>query len=276
MTQFLIKFHWKGKHNNQLLYNLYPNNPAVEDFVETVKHGSDVPVYNTSMVFSKSETVDKYCELYRQAKQLLETEIYNDTIGKINPEIILDGWNQDTLNYLHNYVEEYEVLIDQISDIENRWLGPLISKFNDNIHNLENDRVGYDGSWLGFRMDPFKKIPLREEHMELFKPGYNQRKLYLGYSEIGKTLWHMYEADDVQAAERKQSNPKQSITNEIMLPYFNAKWDWKKYCEWCIQHAQGVDHEDPRQWGQIEIGSLANPDAYQIKPFDRIEVELEE
>ena len=125
-------------------------------------------------------------------------------------------------------------------------------------------------------MDPFKKIPLREEHMELFKPGYNQRKLYLGYSEIGKTLWHMYEANDVQAAERKQSNPKQSITNEIMLPYFNATWDWNKYCEWCIQHAQGVDHEDPRQWGQIEIGYLANPDAYQIKPFDRIEVELEE
>ena len=59
MTQFLIKFHWKGKHNNQLLYNLYPNNPAVEDFVKTVKHGSDIPVYNTSMVSSKSETVDK-------------------------------------------------------------------------------------------------------------------------------------------------------------------------------------------------------------------------
>ena len=53
--------------------------------------------------------------------------------------------------------------------------------------------------------------------MELFKPGYRKRKLYLGYSEIGKTLWHMYEADDKQAAQRKQSNPKQSITNEIAL-----------------------------------------------------------
>ena len=274
--RFKINFFWKGHQNNSLYYNLYDNNAAVDDFVKAVKAGSDVPVYSTSMCFTKSETVNKYCELYQQAKKLLETDIYNDTIGKIDPECILDGWNQDTLNYLHNYVEEYEILIDKISDTENRWLGPLISKFNDNIHNLENDRVGYDGSWLGFRMEPFQKIPIRDEHMELFKPGYRKRKLYLGYSEIGKTLWHMYEANDVQAAERKQSNPKAHITNEIMLPYFNANWDWEKYCNWCEQHAQGVDHIDPRQWGQIEIGTLVDPYAYQIKPFDKIEVELEE
>ena len=129
----------------------------------------------------------------QQAKKLLETDIYNDTIGKIDPERILQWMeSQDTLNYLHNYVEEYEILIDKISDTENRWLGP-ISKSNDNIHNLENDRVGYDGSWLDLEWSR-PKIPIRDEHMELFKSGYRKRKLYPGYSEIGKTLWHMYEA----------------------------------------------------------------------------------
>ena len=62
----------------------------------------------------------------QQAKKLLETDIYNDTIGKIDPERILNGWSQDTLNYLHNYVEEYEILIDKISDTENDGLVRLV------------------------------------------------------------------------------------------------------------------------------------------------------
>ena len=63
---------------------------------------------------------------------------------------------------------------------------------------------------------------------------------------------------------------------KLCCPTLNANWDWEEYCNWCEQHAQGVDHIDPRQWGQIEIGTLVDPYAYQIKPFDKIEVELEE
>ena len=98
--RFKINFFWNGDHNNSLLYNLYDGNAAVEDFVKTVKLGSDVPVHNTSMCFTKSETVNKYCELYSQAKKLLDTDIYNDTIGPINPEVILQGWSQD-LSLIH-------------------------------------------------------------------------------------------------------------------------------------------------------------------------------
>jgi len=272
--RFKINFYLKGSFNNSLSYDLY-NNCAVEDFVKTVEYGSDIPVYNTSMVFSKSETVDKYCELYNQAKQLTKTNVYDNTIGPIDPERVMNGWNQDTLNYLHNYVEEFEYLVGNIDEEELDWLSPIISRFNDNIHYMENDNVGYENSWLSFRMDPFKKIPLREEHMDLFRQGYNARKLYLGYSEVGKTLWHMYEAGDTEAALRKQSNPKNSITNEIFLPYFDTDWEWNDYCDWCEKHAQGVDYKDPREWGQIEIGSLVNPDDYKIQPFDDISVELE-
>ena len=100
--RFKINFYHKGSFNNSLSYDLY-NNCAVEDFVKTVEYGSDIPVYNTSMVFSKSETVDKYCELYNQAKQLTKTNVYDNTIGPIDPERVMNGWNQDTLNYLHNY-----------------------------------------------------------------------------------------------------------------------------------------------------------------------------
>ena len=129
MTQFLIKFYRNGDQNNQLLYNLYDDNAAVEDFVKTVKLGSDVPVYNTSMCFTKSETVDKYCELYNQAKQLTKTNVYDNTIGPIDPERVMNGWNQDTLNYLHNYVEEFEYLIGNIDEEELDWLSPIISRF---------------------------------------------------------------------------------------------------------------------------------------------------
>ena len=85
----------------------------------------------------------------------------------------------------------------------------------------------------------------------------------------------MYEAGDTEAAERKQSNPKNSITNEIFLPYFDTDWEWNSYCDWCEKHAQGIDYKNPREWGQIEIGSLTNPDDYQIRPFDNITAELE-
>lgn len=274
-TQFKIIMNYKGQHAKTLVYNLY-DNAAADDFVKAVKIGSNVPVYNTSMCFTKSETVDRWCALYSAALQITKTEVYNNTIGAIDPDVVLKGYSQETLNYLHNYVEEYEILLLQgkIDDITNRWLGPLISIFNDNIHNCENNRVGYDSSWLSFRMEPFHRIPLRPEHLELFTPGYTAKKLYLGYSEVGKTLWHMFEADDQQAAHRMQSNPKQAITNEIMLPYFNHNFQWQPYDTWCKEHAMGVDHNDPRQYGQIEIGELADPMDYDLRPFDQITVEL--
>ena len=274
-TKFNIVMNYKGNHAKTLVYNLY-DNAASADFVIAVTAGSDVPVYNTSMCFTKSETVDRWCALYADAVKLSNTNIYDDTIGAIAPSIVLKGYSQDTLNYLHNYVEEYEILLMQgkIDDNLNRWLGPVISVFNDNIHNCENNRVGYESSWLSFRMEPFQRIPLRDEHMELFSPGYNSKKLYLGYSEVGKTLWHMFEADDQQAAHRKQSNPKQAITNEIMLPYFNHNFQWEPYDSWCKEHAMGVDHTDPRQYGQIEIGELADPLDCALHPFDQIQVEI--
>lgn len=275
MSKFKINFYWDDQKSCELEYVLY-NNPVVNDFIKTVKQGSDIPVYNTSMTFTKSETVDAWCELYKIAKRIASTDIYDKTIGRLDPDIILNGWNQDTLNYLHNYVEEYEVILLSVGldDLTNRWLGPDVSRFNDIIHNMENNQVGYNSSWLSFRMEPFLKIPLREEHMPYMEPGYRNRKLYLGYSEIGKTLFHMYRADDVQAAERLQSNPKAHITNEIFIPYFNDNFDEQGYNNWCISHAQGVDHRDPRQYKNFEIGELVDVSKDVIKRFNRIEVEL--
>ena len=166
--KFKINFYFKGNYNNSLTYDLY-DNCAVDDFIKTVEYGSDIPVYNTSMVFSKSETANKWCELYSQAKQLTKTNVYDKTIGPIDPELVMKGYNQSTLNYLHNYVEEFEYLIGNIADEELAWLSPIISKFNDNIHYMENDNVGFEGSWLSFRMEPFKKIP-KEDFPEPDKP----------------------------------------------------------------------------------------------------------
>ena len=49
--RFKINFFWNGDQNNSLLYNLYDGNIAVEDFVKTVKLGSDQS--NTSMCFTQ-------------------------------------------------------------------------------------------------------------------------------------------------------------------------------------------------------------------------------
>lgn len=275
MYKFKINFYNMDNKTAELVYNLY-DNPVVEKFIETVTYGNDVPVYNTSMTFSKSETVDAWCEMYKLAKQISQCNDYDLSIGKIDPDIILNGWDQDTLNYLHNYVEEYEVieLSKGISDDTKRWLGPAISRFNDIIHSMENDRVGYESGWLSFRMEPFLKLPFDESFFQYMESGYRSRKLYLGYSEIGKTLYHMYRADDRQAAERLQSNPKAHITNEIMIPYFNDILDEAGYNEWCLKYAQGVDHNDPRQHKNFEIGELENSDQYKLSKFDRLEVEL--
>ena len=46
---------------------------------------------------------------HKVIQKLLSDDIYNDTIGPINPEVILEGWSQNTLNYLHNYVSSREI-----------------------------------------------------------------------------------------------------------------------------------------------------------------------
>lgn len=272
MKQFIVKLLWNGSETSRLEYNLY-NSPVVDDFISAVHAGSDVPVYHTSMTFSKSEVVDNWIEMYKLAKKLAGFPAYNNRIN-FN-RCIEEGYSQDLLNHLHQFVEEFEVLDLQgeIADEYKQWVGPAVSRINDLIHNMENDQVGYRSSWLGFRMEPFQKIPLREEHLEYFQPDYAEKKLFLGYSEVGKTLKHMYEANDIDAAQRGQSNPKAHITNEVMIPYFNSRLDYDDYEEWCKKYS-AEDYTDPRQYCFFEIGELADPNRDEIRKFDSIEIEL--
>jgi hypothetical protein len=272
MTKFIVKLLYDGNENSRLEYNLY-DNPVVDTFIETVNFGSDVPIYHTSMTFSKSEVVNNWVEMYQLAKKLAEFPAYSNSL-QFN-RVIEEGYSQDLLNHLHWFVEEFEVLDlkGEMPDEYKSWVGPAISRINDLIHNMENDFVGYNSSWLGFRMEPFKKIPITQEHLQYFTPDYAKHKLFLGYSEVGKTLKHMYEAKDTEAAKRGQSNPKAHITNEVMIPYFNSKLNYPEYEIWCQQHTP-EDPTDPRQYCQFEIGELVDPTNTEIKKFNGIAVEI--
>ena len=267
MKKFVIKLMKNGSEVSKLVYNLY-DNVVVDDFLRAVDYGSDVPVYASSLVFTKSHIVDEWVEMYQLAKKLSNFSLYSDRIQY--ERCFEEGYSQDLLNHLHWFVEEFEILFyeGKIPDEDCDWVAPAVSRMNDLIHSMEGNLIGEGTGWLGFRMDPFLKIPLRDEHLPYFQDHYAKDKLFLGYSEVGKTLRHMYEANDIDGAQREQTNPKQHITNEVMLPFFeDGPFDFDNYAKWCQTYST-EDHTDKRQYCYFEIGELESKTP--LREFDSI------
>jgi len=193
----------------------FQNHTKTYDLKYRLLNNSFVPKWVERYKFSQSRgddisTRDQFYGLNSEWTAEKTISIINEKVDQINnlvPDLIdrkiSDPKDQDTLNYLHSFFEQYHGKID--SWLVDPWwkdkpreLRAIWSDLNNYIHRLEGYRHG----------DPIPRIKIcwydtpkthtfSDSDYELFEPGLRFGRIYSLYSDVGKDLKSLtYDNDD--------------------------------------------------------------------------------
>lgn len=258
---------------NELVYEFYDNLVANKFLGLLDNNGLDVDHYSTNITFTKEEVLSRWLEMHRHSQIIEQHPLYK---GRLHFE--LDATcTQELLNHLHQFVEEYEIfrLDGKMTPSDNQLIGPSIDKMNSLIHYFENNNLQQVG-WVCFRIGDVSRSLFTEEEVALGQADQFKDKLYIGYGEVGKTMKLMYQNQDTDGIERQQTNPKQSVTTELFLPFGDILFNQNQYTDWCADNniETGNYHfNDKRHWATWEVGTLVAGE-FTMESFNRIELEL--
>jgi len=127
---------------------------------------------------------------FGETREEIEIELQKDIVNlqKLKPDLYLP---EDDLNYLHeNFVEVHRSLSPEENEAR-YWL----SKFNYDIHHLENFDVGLPTRFITTTEDEGE--PLKESDYDLFDKNILENYLYMNYPHVGKELMGIYQNRDV-------------------------------------------------------------------------------
>ena len=157
---------------------------------------------------------------FGETKQEIEFELKKDieNLQRLKPELNLP---EDDLNYLHENFVAIHRMISPEEDEARYWL----SKFNYDIHHLENFDVGLPCRFITTTEDEGE--PLEESDYDLFDRNILKDHLYMNYPHVGKELMGIFQTNDLDIPA-EQIMPTSVLKNDLFGWFHNSRiWDDK-------------------------------------------------
>jgi len=154
---------------------------------------------------------------FGESREEIEKELVKDiqNLKRLKPDLYLP---EDDLNYLHeNFVAVHRSL-DQSENDARYWL----SKFNYDIHHLENFDVGLPTRFITTTEDEGE--PLQDSDYDLFNRDILENHLYMNYPHVGKELMGIYQNNDINIPA-EQIMPTSVLKNDL-FGWFNPDRIW--------------------------------------------------
>jgi hypothetical protein len=211
--------------------------------------------------------------------------IINERVDQINQMVpglidrkLTDSQDQDTLNYLHSFFEQYHGKVDAwLTDPwwqdKPRELRPIWSDLNIYIHKMESlnrgERPNIKITWY----DTPKPDKLDVEDYKLFTPYYNFGYIYTLYADVGKDLMSLtYDHDQYHL----DFVPPTTIAADCRLRFHNSSIEevskLKKDCQNFLEKNKKyfIDKGYPQDDHRLVIGAI--PLARLSQPTDPTEL----
>ena len=231
------------------------DNATARAFISAMRQTSgETTDVNHSFFRDKSEIVNSFLRL-KEVVRLMNATSYD---RKIEVDIE-SGLSPVKLAKLHQFFEDIgeRIRSGTVGDVDFVECWTYGQELNHLIHRLEGSET--ESSWMQATFSPFTRIEMTDEILSEGKKDYQANRLYIGFAETGKNLWHGWIDNEIDLIKRGMVQPQRAVTSEFFFSLTDINMDWNSYEEWCIKNnssVYGYDHTDIKYYGKWEVGVM--------------------